>query len=250
MQVKVVVGIRNEAAEKYNISAVMGSLNNAQDFRAYYWNFTQQVCGGHDWARSLRRQMGLRLEQWRGERTGCYCHGFVLRLAVCPPPPSQGLAACIPSGLCIHRAITSSTFCCLCPQQVYFQVVEPSKELSVEYTFLPPKDLPPNDYQVALTVFYEAADGFKSSTFFNQTVSVSEKPQLIDWKLIFLYVIFIGLVAAGGRLLGLDSSTGGSTGSHKHSCGKQETRDGGRRHVRRKGPKSPILRGRQRRLTT
>ncbi|KAG2454227.1 hypothetical protein HYH02_001261 [Chlamydomonas schloesseri] len=121
--VKVVVGIRNEAAEKYNISAIMGSLNNAQDFRAYYWNFTQQV---------------------------------------------------------------------------YFQVVEPSKELSVEYTFLPPKDLPANDYQVALTVFYEAADGFKSTTFFNQTITVNEKPQLIDWKLIFLYVIFIGLVAAGG----------------------------------------------------
>ncbi len=44
-----VVAIRNEAAEKYNISAIMGSLNNAQDFRAYYWNFTQQVCGWVAW---------------------------------------------------------------------------------------------------------------------------------------------------------------------------------------------------------
>ncbi len=69
----------------------------------------------------------------------------------------------------------------------------------MEYTLLPPKDLPANDYQVALTVFYEAADGFKSTTFFNQTITVNEKPQLIDWKLIFLYVIFIGLVAAGGE---------------------------------------------------
>ncbi|KXZ50707.1 hypothetical protein GPECTOR_15g391 [Gonium pectorale] len=120
--VKTVLGIRNDASEPYNISAIMGSLNNAADFRAYYWNFTQQV---------------------------------------------------------------------------YFQVVAPGKELSVEYTFLPPKDLPPNDYQVALTVFYEAAEGFKSTTFFNQTVTVLEKGQLIDWKLIFLYVIFIALVAAG-----------------------------------------------------
>lgn len=37
------LGIRNDASEKYNISAIMGSLNNAQDFRAYYLNFTQQV---------------------------------------------------------------------------------------------------------------------------------------------------------------------------------------------------------------
>ncbi|GIL69103.1 hypothetical protein Vretimale_17308 [Volvox reticuliferus] len=120
--VKVVLGIRNEASEDYNISMIMGSLNSAQEFRSYYWNFTQQV---------------------------------------------------------------------------YFQVVEPSKELSVEYAFLPPRDLPPNDYQVALTVFYEAADGFKSTTFFNQTITVLEKGQLIDWKLLFLYVIFVSVVFAG-----------------------------------------------------
>ncbi|GFR51632.1 hypothetical protein Agub_g13988 [Astrephomene gubernaculifera] len=120
--VKVVLGVRNEASEAYNVSAIMGSLNNAADFSAYYWNFTQQI---------------------------------------------------------------------------YFQAVAPSEELSVEYSFLPPKDLPPNDYQVALTVFYQDAQGFKSTTFFNQTVSINEKPQLIDWKLIFLYVIFIGLVFAG-----------------------------------------------------
>lgn len=83
--------------------------------------------------------------------------------------------------------------------QLYFQIVEPSQELSVEYTFLPPKDLPANDYQVALTVFYGAADGFKSTTFFNQTITVLEKGQLIDWKLIFLYAIFIALVFAGGE---------------------------------------------------
>ncbi|PNH04580.1 Translocon-associated protein subunit alpha [Tetrabaena socialis] len=120
--VKVVLGVHNDASEPYNVSAIMGSLNNAQQFGTYYWNFTQQL---------------------------------------------------------------------------YFQIVEPSKELSVEYTFLPPKDLPPNDYQVALTVFYEAADGFKSTTFFNQTVTVIEMKQLIDWKLIFLYAIFIGLVFVG-----------------------------------------------------
>jgi hypothetical protein len=32
--------------------------------------------------------------------------------------------------------------------QLYFQVVEPGEELSVEYAFVPPKEVPPMDYQV------------------------------------------------------------------------------------------------------
>jgi translocon-associated protein subunit alpha len=86
--------------------------------------------------------------------------------------------------------------------QIYLQAVEPGKELSVEYSFIPPRELPANEYQIALTVFYDTigGSGFKSTTFFNETITVNEKPQLIDTKLIFLYLIFIALVAAGGEL--------------------------------------------------
>lgn len=42
-QIKVVLGIRNDAIEPYNVSAVMGSLNSPIDFKRYFYNFTQQV---------------------------------------------------------------------------------------------------------------------------------------------------------------------------------------------------------------
>lgn len=43
MQVKVVVGIHNEGPETYNITAVMGSINNVKNFKDYHQNFTTQV---------------------------------------------------------------------------------------------------------------------------------------------------------------------------------------------------------------
>lgn len=88
------------------------------------------------------------------------------------------------------------------PPQLYFKVVEPSKELSVEYTLTTPKELPPNDYQVALTVFYEAADGFKSTTFFNETITVTEKKQLVDTGLLWLYMMMVGIVGVAGECSG------------------------------------------------
>lgn len=120
--VKVVLGLRNDAAEPYNVSAILGSLNSPIDFKRYFYNFTQQV---------------------------------------------------------------------------YFQVVEPGKELSVEYVFVPPKQVPPTDYQIALTVFYEGAEGLKSTTFFNQTVEIVEVKKLIDTDLIMLYILLISLMAVG-----------------------------------------------------
>ena len=43
MQVEAVVGLHNNANERLNITAIMGSLNNAQAFHQYYQNFTYQV---------------------------------------------------------------------------------------------------------------------------------------------------------------------------------------------------------------
>ena len=53
--------------------------------------------------------------------------------------------------------------------------------------------------QVSLTVFYEAADGFKSTTFFNQTIEMVEVKKLIDTDLIMLYMLLLGLMGAGGE---------------------------------------------------
>eukprot|EP00798_Chlamydomonas_sp_ICE-L_P028292 gene28292-31402_t len=41
--VDVVLGIRNDASEAYNVTSILGSLNSPMDFRMHIQNFTQQV---------------------------------------------------------------------------------------------------------------------------------------------------------------------------------------------------------------
>lgn len=41
--IKVVLGIHNDAAEMYNITAILGSLNMVGDFNMHVQNFTEQV---------------------------------------------------------------------------------------------------------------------------------------------------------------------------------------------------------------
>ncbi len=42
-QVEAVVGVHNNAKERVNVTAIVGSLNNAQAFHQFYQNFTYQV---------------------------------------------------------------------------------------------------------------------------------------------------------------------------------------------------------------
>lgn len=72
-------------------------------------------------------------------------------------------------------------------QQLYFEMVNPGEEVSVEFGFTPNPLLPPNQFTVALTVFYEdTKGGFYSSTFFNATIDIVETPKLVDTDLIFM----------------------------------------------------------------
>lgn len=77
-------------------------------------------------------------------------------------------------------------------------------ELSIEYRFTPDARLPTlgvDQFQVALTVLYhDAAGKYFANTFFNQTVTVVEIKKLIDWELVFLFLILGGLLAGGGEL--------------------------------------------------
>ncbi|CAD7701158.1 unnamed protein product [Ostreobium quekettii] len=43
--IPVLLGFRNEGSEPVNVSAIMGSLNHAGDFRVYYQNFSMQPLG-------------------------------------------------------------------------------------------------------------------------------------------------------------------------------------------------------------
>lgn len=85
--------------------------------------------------------------------------------------------------------------------QNYFQAVPPGAEIALEYKFTPHQMLPPASYVIALTVFYEGKEGFKATTFFNQTVEVVEVKKVIDWELITLYLLLTGVLAAIGYYL-------------------------------------------------
>lgn len=89
--------------------------------------------------------------------------------------------------------------------QVYHQPVQAGDELSIEYRFTPDARLPTlgvDQFQVALTVLYhDAAGKYFANTFFNQTVTVVEIKKLIDWELVFLFLILGGLLAGGGELV-------------------------------------------------
>lgn len=84
-------------------------------------------------------------------------------------------------------------------QQLYFVMLEPGEELSVEYAFHPDRLLAGREFQLALTLFYEdTKGGFFSTTFFNQTVDFTEIEKLIDTEAIFLYLLFIAAIGAAG----------------------------------------------------
>jgi hypothetical protein len=49
------------------------------------------------------------------------------------------------------------------PAQLYFEVVKPGEEVSVEFSFTPNPLLTPTEFTVALTVFYEDLKGGRVS---------------------------------------------------------------------------------------
>lgn len=77
------------------------------------------------------------------------------------------------------------------------QVIQPGEEISLDYTFRFHKDLDPNDYQLAITVFYYSQDATYSSTFVNETVDLYYSNEDLDYETVsmliwsLLSVIFI-----------------------------------------------------------
>lgn len=87
-------------------------------------------------------------------------------------------------------------------QQLYFEVVPPGEELSVEYVFKPDQALTPRDFVVALTLFYEdPKHSFMSTTFFNQTIEIVELPKAFDTDLWMLYVTLCGMCGVACYLI-------------------------------------------------
>lgn len=67
-------------------------------------------------------------------------------------------------------------------------------ETSAEYSIHLPRQLPPREFILQLTLVYAAAGQFKTKLFFNETIQVIEEPTLFDTQLIGLYIIGLALV--------------------------------------------------------
>eukprot|EP00879_Flechtneria_rotunda_P001297 GHRR01001446.1.p1 GENE.GHRR01001446.1~~GHRR01001446.1.p1 ORF type:complete len:247 (+),score=60.42 GHRR01001446.1:128-868(+) len=78
--------------------------------------------------------------------------------------------------------------------QVYFLELPPNEERSIEYKFRIAPQVPTRDFSVAIHLIYEDIDskGFYSSTVFNGTVEIVEKPKLIDTEGLFMYAMILG----------------------------------------------------------
>ncbi|KIZ03292.1 Translocon-associated protein subunit alpha [Monoraphidium neglectum] len=83
----------------------------------------------------------------------------------------------------------------------YFAPLAPGAEASIEYKFRADPILgstPAREFIVALHLFYEVEGSYFSTTFFNQTVDITEAPKLVDTDLIWLVgTLLAGLGAAG-----------------------------------------------------
>jgi len=85
-------------------------------------------------------------------------------------------------------------------QQVYFQLLPPGEELSVEYTFRPDPILSPREFIVALHLIYEdpSSGRMHSNLVFNSTVDIVEMDRLVDTEMLFLYLMMAGVVGIVG----------------------------------------------------
>jgi translocon-associated protein subunit alpha len=85
--------------------------------------------------------------------------------------------------------------------QRYFTLVNPNEEGSFQYTFRPDPNMPPREFQVALTVFYQSAKEGFSSTFFNSTIDITEPKKWFDSQLIQMCVTIAVMLCGAGFLL-------------------------------------------------
>lgn len=80
----------------------------------------------------------------------------------------------------------------------YFTPLEPGAEASIEYKFRADPILgatPAREFTVALHLFYETEGQYASTTFFNQTVELTERPKVVDFDLLWLAATLLAIGA-------------------------------------------------------
>lgn len=82
------------------------------------------------------------------------------------------------------------------PQYLHDVPLARGAETSAEYSIPFPRQLPPREFVLQMTLFYSVAGQMRSRMFFNETVNVIEEPTLLDIQLLGLYLFGAALLAA------------------------------------------------------
>eukprot|EP00882_Tetradesmus_deserticola_P001591 GHRQ01001716.1.p1 GENE.GHRQ01001716.1~~GHRQ01001716.1.p1 ORF type:complete len:238 (+),score=114.57 GHRQ01001716.1:216-929(+) len=107
--------------------------------------------------------------------------------------------------------------------QVYFKELPAGQEVSLEYKFRIAPQVPTRDFSVAVHLVYEDVGNpsFFSSTVFNGTVEVVEKPRLVDTEGISMLMMIAG---SFGLIAYWVFSNAGDKFGMKKAAGKKKVR--------------------------
>ena len=72
-------------------------------------------------------------------------------------------------------------------------------ETSAEYVIPFPRQLPPREFVLQITLYYTIAGQLRSRMFYNETINVIEEPTLLDTQLLGLYIIGLALLGGAGE---------------------------------------------------
>lgn len=71
----------------------------------------------------------------------------------------------------------------------------PGEETSADYGIFFPRQLPPRDFILKVSLYYTVNGAFQQKLFFNETITVIEEPTWFDTQLIGLYIFGLALLA-------------------------------------------------------
>lgn len=74
--------------------------------------------------------------------------------------------------------------------------LEPGEELTLPYSFVPDKTLPPGEFTLSLSAFYESEHRMFANTYFNQTITLVEGKSAFDVQIMGLFVMICGILGS------------------------------------------------------
>jgi hypothetical protein len=207
----VVLGVKNGGTEPLNVAYAMANLASPYHASMNLFNFTGAVrVGGRGKggvAGRERHEAGARAPGERGgtQRPARLRPALPLRSAVntgggCTWQRQQ------PPAVLHHVPHSFSPSLPATPLTLQFLgdvPLGPGDETSAEYGIMFPRQLPPREFILKVTLFTTGPAGLRTHLSFNETINVIEEPTWFDTQLLGLYLIGAALAAGAGACWGL-----------------------------------------------